>query len=86
MTFVHAAIGINALWLLYAWLLSCIIASHVSSLKGYGEKAGLGTGLLLSVIAIPIWLLWPAKENSKWTHRKQRKAAAKAGPRAPADS
>ena len=28
MTFVIAGIGANALWLLYVWLLSCIIASE----------------------------------------------------------
>ena len=83
MTLLVAAIGIKALYLLYAWLLSCIIASWLSDQKGYGEKAGLGTGLLLSVVAIPIWLLWPSKENSKWRHRGQRRAARKAAAKPP---
>jgi hypothetical protein len=63
---VLAAIGAKALWLLYSWLLSAIIASWLSNRKGYGEKAGLVTGLLLSVVAIVIWLLWPARSDSRW--------------------
>ena len=61
-----ALIGATALWLLYAWLLGAIIASYLSERKGYGEKAGLATGVLLSLIAIVIWLVWPAKPHSKW--------------------
>jgi hypothetical protein len=61
-----ALIGAKALYLLYAWLLSCIVASWLSERKGYGERPGLATGLLLTVVAIPIWLLWPARADSKW--------------------
>jgi hypothetical protein len=64
--FVLAAIGAKALWLTYLWLASAIISSLISRRKGYGEKAGLGTGLLLSAIAIPIWLVFPAKADSDW--------------------
>ncbi len=63
---VFALIGANALWLLYAWLISAIAASYLSNRKGYGEKAGLVTGLLLSALAILIWLLIPARPASKW--------------------
>ncbi len=86
MTLPLAVLGIKALYLLYVWLLSCIIASWLSEQKGYGEKAGLGTGLLLSVIAIVIWLAWPAKPNSKWKHRRQRRAAKAAAAKPPNDA
>jgi hypothetical protein len=66
MTVVFALLGAKALWLTYAWLASTIIASWLSDRKGYGEKPGLATGLLLTFIAIPIWLFWPAKEDSRW--------------------
>jgi hypothetical protein len=61
-----ALIGAKALWLLYAWLLSAIAASWLSGRKGYGEKPGLATGLLLSVVAVVVWLLWPARPDSRW--------------------
>jgi hypothetical protein len=66
MSFVYAAIGAKALYLLYAWLASCIAASYLSERKGYGEKAGLGTGMVLSVVGVIIWLLWPARADSRW--------------------
>jgi hypothetical protein len=61
-----ALMGANALWLLYLWLASCIIAGYLSNRKGYGDKPGLATGLCLSAIAIIVWLVWPAKAESKW--------------------
>jgi uncharacterized membrane protein YeaQ/YmgE (transglycosylase-associated protein family) len=63
---VYALLGSKALWLLYAWLASAIVASYLSSRKGYGEKVGLAFGLLLSVIGAVIWLLVPAKADSRW--------------------
>lgn len=63
---VVATLGSKVLFLLYAWLLSAIVASYLSNRKGYGEKAGLVTGLLLSVLAPIIWLLWPARRDSRW--------------------
>ena len=63
---VLAVIGAQALWLTYAWLASAIIASYLSARKGYGEKVGLAFGLLLSVAGAIIWLLWPAKKDSRW--------------------
>jgi hypothetical protein len=59
-------IGATALWLMYAWLLAAIVASYLSNRKGYSERAGLASGLILHVIGVIIWLVIPAKEHSKW--------------------
>ena len=83
MTIVLAAVGSKVLWLLYIWLASAIVCSWLSEQKGYGEKAGLGTGLLLSAVGIPIWLLIRPKSNSKWAHRRARR---KAGGEKPGDA
>ena len=63
---VLAVIGAKALYLLFGWLLSAIVASWLSNRKGYGEKLGLAFGLLLTVVGVLIWLLWPAKPDSRW--------------------
>ena len=63
---VLAVIGAKALYLTFAWLASAIVASILSDRKGYGEKPGLAAGLLLNVVGVLIWLLWPAKEASRW--------------------
>jgi hypothetical protein len=63
---VFALLGAAALWLLYAWLLAAIIASYLSGRKGYGEHLGLAFGLLLHVIGVIVWLVWPPKPDSKW--------------------
>jgi hypothetical protein len=63
---VFALLGSTALWLLYAWLLAAIVASYLSDRKGYGEKIGLAFGLLLHVIGVIVWLVWPPKPESKW--------------------
>lgn len=68
---VIAAIGSKALLLLYIWMLSAIMAAALSRSKGYGEKPGLGTGLLLSALGPIIWLFVPPKdENAEWHDRK----------------
>jgi hypothetical protein len=64
---VLAAIGALALYLLFIWLGSAIAASYLSGRKGYGEKAGLATGLLLSLVGALVWLAIPAKPDSDWT-------------------
>jgi hypothetical protein len=63
---VFALLGATALWLTYAWLASAIIASYLSGRKGYGERAGLASGLLLNVIGIVVWLIVPPKADSLW--------------------
>lgn len=73
---VFADIGATALLLLFIWLGSAIICTELSKSKGYGEKPGLGTGLLLSFIGIPIWLFVPAKPESLWAARRARKKAS----------
>jgi hypothetical protein len=61
-----AVIGAGALWLTFVWLASAIVASLFSSLKGYGEKYGLVTGTVLTILGAFIWALWPAQEISRW--------------------
>ncbi len=71
MTPVFAAGGAVYLYLLYAWLLSAIFSAELSRSKGYGEKAGLGTGLLLTVVGVVIWLVIPPKDaTAEWHERK----------------
>lgn len=66
MTTVIALIGAKALWLTYAWLASCIVCSWLSARKGYGERPGLATALILTFVGVVIWLLWPARKDSRW--------------------
>jgi hypothetical protein len=66
-------LGALALFLLYGWLLSAIAASQLSRLKGYGEKPGLGTGLLLSVVGVLVWLLFPSRPDSRWRQLFRRR-------------
>jgi hypothetical protein len=61
-----AVIGSKALWFTYGWLASAIAASWLSDRKGYGERPGLASGLLLTVVGVIIWLVWPAKPDSRW--------------------
>ena len=63
---VFALLGAKALWLLYVWLASAIVAQYMSERKGYGAKVGLAFGLLLSAVGALIWLLWPARADSRW--------------------
>ena len=68
---VIAALGYKALLLMYLWLGSAIVASVLSRSKGYGEKPGLGTGMLLTVLGPIIWLFVPPKDkNAEWHTRK----------------
>ncbi len=66
MTLLLASLGVKALYLTYIWLLSSVAASWLSDRKGYGERPGLITGLLLSAVGALIWLFWPAKSDSRW--------------------
>jgi membrane protein implicated in regulation of membrane protease activity len=77
-TLVLAAVGAKAFYLLMVWLASAIVAAELSKRKGYGEKWGLGTGLLLSVVGAIIWIFVPPRAESPWRQRQQREQAAKA--------
>ena len=66
MTVIFGLLGAGALWLLYGWLLAAIVSSYLSERKGYGDKPGLASGLLLYPIGVLLWLVWPAREGSKW--------------------
>ena len=61
-----AAIGAKALYFLLAWLAGAAAAAYLSERKGYGDKPGLATGLILSLIGAIIWLIVPPRENSDW--------------------
>jgi hypothetical protein len=63
---IAATIGATALYLLVGWLLSCIVGQYLADRKGYGERAGLATGMLVPVVGALVWLLVPARQNSKW--------------------
>ncbi len=71
---VLGVIGASALYLLYGWLLSAIVASFLSNKKGYGERAGLASGLLLTFVGVLIWLVVPAKPTSDWGRRKRTRS------------
>jgi hypothetical protein len=61
---VFGALGVKAFYLLYLWLASAWLAGWMSERKGYGERLGLGTGLLLSVVGVFVWLVVPARSVS----------------------
>jgi hypothetical protein len=63
---VFGLLGAKALYLVFAWLLSAILSSYLSERKGYGERPGLASGLLLNAIGVIIWLVWPARPESLW--------------------
>jgi hypothetical protein len=63
MTFVFAVLGAKALYLLFVWLASAIACSELAKRKGYGEKPGLATGLLLSAVGVLIWLVIPRRKR-----------------------
>ena len=76
---VLAAVGAKAFYLLMIWLASAIAAAELSKRKGYGEKWGLGTGILLSIVGAIIWIFVPPRPDSPWRQRQQRERAAKSG-------
>jgi hypothetical protein len=76
-TFILAAVGAKAFYLLMIWLASAIAAAELSRRKGYGEKWGLGSGLLLSFIGVIVWLIVPPRPDSPWRQKKQRAEAAR---------
>ena len=66
MRLVFADLGVKALYLTYLWLISCVVSSWLSARKGYGERPGLITSLLLSAVGVLLLLVWPAKPDSAW--------------------
>ena len=74
-----ALLGAKALWFTYAWLASAIVASYLSHRKGYGERPGLASGLLLSVIGVVVWLVVPPKPESLWKQVGPFKRASAVG-------
>jgi hypothetical protein len=81
---VLAIIGAKALLLLYLWLASAIVCSYLSGRKGFGERPGLATGMLLSVIGIIVWLAVPPKADSTW--RREGMLGRRRPPDASSDS
>ena len=68
MTLIYAGLTDGAwnLFWMYLWLMSTIAASYLSERKGYGDRPGLATGLILSIVGTIIWLIVPPKPESKW--------------------
>ena len=66
MELVIAVLGIKALWFLFIWMASAIVASYLSGRKGYGERIGLASGLILAPIGVIVWLIVPPKAESDW--------------------
>ena len=75
-TTVLALIGVKALYLLFVWLAAAIAGGWLSERKGYGEKPGLASGLLLTFVGPLIWLLVPAKQGSRWKAGRTPRADA----------
>ena len=71
-------IGAKALYLFVAWLIGAASAAYLSERKGYGDKPGLATGMILSLLGAVIWLFIPPRPNSDWKLKgpfgKERKA------------
>jgi hypothetical protein len=61
-----ALMGAMALFWMYVWLISAALGAYLSHRKGYGERPGLASGLILSAVGVVIWLIVPAKPESKW--------------------
>jgi hypothetical protein len=59
-------LGAKALLFMYIWLLSSIAAAYISERKGFSDRAGLATGMCLSIVGPSVWLVIPAKSDSKW--------------------
>ena len=66
MELVIAVLGVKALYFLFIWMASAIVASYLSGRKGFGERVGLASGLILAPIGVLIWLVIPPKPNSDW--------------------
>ena len=59
-------IGVKALYLLFAWLISAAAAAWLADRKGYGERVGLTLGLLLAVAGLLVVVFLPGRPGSTW--------------------
>ena len=62
----NGTIGVLALYLLFAWLVSAAAGAWLTGRKGYGERVGLMLGLVLTLAGLLIALLLPSRPGSKW--------------------
>ena len=62
----NGTIGALALYLLFAWLISAAAGAWLTERKGYGERAGLVLGLLLTVAGLLVAVLLPSRPGSTW--------------------
>jgi hypothetical protein len=79
----NPTIGALALYLLFVWLISAASAAWLTERKGYGERAGLMLGLLLTAAGLLVALLLPPRSGSKWRAegwlpRRRRRAGLRA--------
>jgi hypothetical protein len=80
----NGTIGVLALYLLFAWLISAAAGGWLTERKGYGERAGLMLGLTLSVAGLLVALALPVRAGSKWRRdgalpRRRRGTARRPG-------
>ena len=59
-------IGVKALYILFAWLISAAAAAWLADRKGYAERVGLTLGLLLAVVGLLVMVFLPGRPGSKW--------------------
>ena len=60
----NGTIGVLALYLLFAWLVSAAAGAWLTDRKGYGERPGLMLGLVLSVAGLLIALALPVRAGA----------------------
>jgi hypothetical protein len=76
-------IGALALYLLFAWLVSAAAGAWLTERKGYGERAGLMLGLILTVAGLLVAVALPPRAGSAWRRdgalprRRRGKAAVR---------
>jgi hypothetical protein len=61
MTPILALLGAKALYVIFVWLGSAALAGWLADRKGYPERWGLASGLILLIIGPIIWLVVPAR-------------------------
>jgi hypothetical protein len=77
----NGTIGALALYLLFAWLVSATAGAWLTERKGYGERAGLMLGLILTVAGLLVAAALPPRAGSAWRRDgvlpKRRRARAR---------